>query len=247
GYAGKTEDADFDFEKGVIELLGDDWIATTLPAGPSNAPAPLLLVGSPKAPQLYHGLRLVASPAYLATFFPPDVPAPTRTESVVRGQTVATVALPPMPWYDGATGIVHFAQHRGYVAISTALPALAGFLDTNAVPALAGHPNFVELTRRVGGAGGGYFAYVDERRAAATRWKSLADSPQTLFEDRAWIALSPTALRLAAGVENWTNPKLLPPFERVSDYFGPRVTTGRSTSNALEFVTFRPSRSSSRP
>jgi hypothetical protein len=240
GYAGKTEDADFDFQKGVIDLLGDDWMTARVPTGVPKTFGNLMLVGSPKPQELLQGFRRVASPTYLATFFPPDSPAPQRWEQRVHGQQVTTVSMPPMPWLDGATGAVHFAQRHGYVAMATDLGALAGFLGTNPPPALAQQPNLRETARRAGGTGGGYFSYADEKPTAARFFAAFAKSSQALSEHVPWIAFSPTATRLVAGMEAWIEPGTVPPFSKVESHFGTRITTARMTPAGLEWTTFRP-------
>ncbi len=240
GYAGKTEDADFDFQKGVIELLGDDWMAASVPHGVPRTFGNLMLVGSPKPQELLQGFRRVASPTYLATFFPPDSPAPQRWEQLVQGQPVTTVAMPPMPWLEGATGAVHFAQRHGYVAMATDLGALAGFLGTNPPPALAQQPQLREGALRAGGTSGGYFSYADEKPTAARFFAAFARSSHALSEHVPWIAFSPTATRLVAGMEAWIEPGTVPPFSKVESHFGSRVTTARMTPAGLEWTTFRP-------
>jgi hypothetical protein len=240
GYAGKTEDADFDFQKSVIDLLGDDWMTARMPTGVPKAYGNLVLLGSPKPLELLQGFHRVASPTYLATFFPPDSPAPQRWEQLVQGQQVITVALPSMPWLDGATGAVHFAQRHGYVAMATDLSALAGFLGTNPPPALAQQPNLRESALRAGGTGGGYCSYADEKSTAARFFAAFASSSHALSEHVPWIAFSPTATRLVAGVEAWIEPRTVPPFSKVESHFSIRLTTGRMTPAGLEWTSFRP-------
>jgi|GEM_PF-3482287 len=240
GYAGKTEDADFDFQKGVIDLLGDDWVSASVPSGVPGTFKSLLLVGSPKPLELLEGFHRVVSPTYLATFFPPDSPAPLRTDHWVHGQRVTTLSLPPMPWLDGSTGAVHFAQRHGYLALATDLGALAGFLGTNPPPALAQQAGLRENALRAGGSSGGYFAYADERTTAARFFAALAQSSHTLSEHVPWIAFSPTATRFVAGIEAWIEPGTVPPFSQVESHFGTRITTARITSAGLEWTTFRP-------
>lgn len=241
GYAGKTEDADFDFQKGVIDLLGDDWITATVPTGQARSFGNLLVIGSPKAPELLSGLRLVASPTYLATFFPPDSPtAPQRSELRIQGQPVTSVSFPPLPWGDGATGAVHFAQKQGYVAFSTDLDAMSVFLATNPPPPLSERPGIRNGLSLAGGTAGGYVAYTDERPTAARFFGAFSRSAHALSEHLPWIALSPTATRFVAGMEGWIDPKQVPSFEKVAPHFGHRFTSGRMTPEGFEFTTFRP-------
>ncbi len=240
GYAGKTDDVDFDFQKGIIDPLGDDWMSITVPFGAPRTFGKLLLIGSPRAQELLHGLQLVASPTFLATFFPPDTAPPKRILHSVHGHPVTSIELPPMPWRDGATGAVHFASRDGYVAFSSKSETLAAFLATNPPPALATSPGFREAANHAGGTAGGYFAVADERQAAAQAFEELTRSPLALSEHLPWIAISPTTTRFITGIERWMDVSLLPPFEKVAPHFGIRITSGKSTSEGFEFTTFRP-------
>ncbi len=240
GYAGKTEDADFDFQKGVVEVVGDDWQKASVPSSAPGGFGHLFLIGSPRPAELLRGFVLVASPTYLATFFPPESPAPTRHRSTLLDQPVTTLGFPPMPWYDGATGVVHIAQAQGYLALATQTDVLAAFLATNPPPPLAASPAFQDAARRAGGTRGGYFAFADERHTAAEWFAAFNRSQHALSENYPWLAASPTAIRVVAALENWVDPKLLPPFDKVARHFGWRLTTGRSTPDGFAFSTFRP-------
>ena len=240
GYAGKTDDADFDFYKGIIDRLGDDWTWAKVPTQSPSGSASLLVVASPKAEELLHGVRLVASPTYLATFFPPDSPPPHRMQSTFQGHSITSIELPPMPWSHGATGAFHFAQRNGLVAFSSDLTALSGFLATNAPSPLAQHPAFREAARRVGGTDHGYFSFSDERPTGARLFEAFRRSPHALSQHFSWIAISPTATGIVIGLEDRLDGSLLPPFEAVATHFGPRFTSGRSTPDGLEWTTFRP-------
>jgi len=240
GYAGKTDDADFDFYKGIIDRLGNDWIWAKVPAAGPSGSASLLVVGSPKADELLHGVRLVASPTYLATFFPPDTPPPHRTQRTVQGQSVTSIELPPMPWSHGATGAFHFAERQGFVAFASDLTALSGFLAPHAPSSLAQHPAFRDAARRVGGTDHGYFGFSDERPTGARLFEAYRRSPHALSQHFSWIAISPTATGIMVGLEDRLDGSLLPPFEKVATHFGPRFTRGKSTPDALEWTTFRP-------
>ncbi len=154
GYAGKTEDADFDFQTGLIDLLGDDWMNATLPTGNPGSSANLVMIGSPKAENLFNGFRLVAAPTYLATFFPPSGASPRRADRLVEGQPIASVSLPPMPWGDGATGAVHFTHRGGHVAFSSDAGLIERLLAPASPKPLVQRPGMRDAILRAGGAGG---------------------------------------------------------------------------------------------
>lgn len=236
GYAGRTEDADFDFHSRVVQLLGDDLILASggiggppTPGGAtSNLPAGLLLLGSPRAPELAAGLRTVAAPSFLATFFPPDTPEPTRTQREVHGQVVTTVALPPMPWMDGRTGTLSIASSKGYSAVATEPAWMELFLATNMTTgSLHQRPGFLNAMAAAGGPGTGLVLYHDEQTAARNFFGATRGNPAFLDSLLQWIAFSDTATRLVSGVAAWLDFTALPAFETVAGHFGPCVQCGR--------------------
>lgn len=249
GYAGKTEDADFDFQKGLIDLLGNDWMHATLPTGNRGDSASLALIGSPNAADLFKAFRLVAAPTYLATFFPPGAPNPKRTDRLLEGRPITSIALPPMPWTDGSNGAVHvhFTHQDSHVGFSSDAGVIESLVSSPTRKPLAERPGLREAILQAGGGGNGYLAYTDERRTAAKFFRAFSRSSHALTERLPWIALSPTALRFVAGVESWIDPAQVPPFEQVAAHFGDRITSGKTTREGFEWTTFRPRPASAAP
>ncbi|MCC7375812.1 MAG: hypothetical protein IT581_14235 [Verrucomicrobiales bacterium] len=235
GYAGRTEDADFDFQARVVGLLGDDWIlASGLSGSPptaarsaTNLPGGLLLIGSPRAADLAAGLRTVASPSFLATFFPPDSPEPKRRESEFRGEKVTTVELPSIPWLDGRTGLLQIAASRGYCGMSTDPRWMETFLATNTTASLAAREDVRRAMALAGGAQSGLLMYHDESAAAAAFFGAARNGPAFLENLIRWVAFSDTATRLVSGFSAWLDFTTLPPFDTVASHFGPCVQCGR--------------------
>jgi hypothetical protein len=237
GYAGRTEDADFDFMERVVGLLGDDWI---LASGPTSAaatvsdpsetglPGGLLLIGSSRAAELAAGLRSVASPGFLATFFPPDSAEPTRLQAAIQGQAVTTVVLPAIPWLDGRTGLLQVAASQGYCGLGTERRWMERFLGTNTVAGLAARDDFQRALAMAGGSQTGLLLYHDEAAAAGSFFAAARGGPAFLESLLRWVTFSDTAIRLLSGVSGWLDFTVLPPFESVSTHFGPCVQCGRA-------------------
>ncbi|MBL9138124.1 MAG: hypothetical protein JNK85_19810 [Verrucomicrobiales bacterium] len=233
GYAGRTEDADFDFQARVVNLLGDDWMVASggvlaSGAAPSNLPPGILLLGSPRASELAAGLRTVASPSFLATFFPPDTPEPSRANLEVQGQTVTTVTLPPIPWLDGRTGVLSIASSKGYCGVATDAAWTEAFLAPQGKSAsLNDREDFRRAFISAGGPATGLTLYHDEQAAAREFFGAARRSPALLDDLLRWVAFSDTATRLVSGIGAWFDVAALPSFESVAHHFGPCVQCGR--------------------
>jgi hypothetical protein len=242
GYAGKTEDADFDFEKSIIGLLGDDWMSVTLPGSAPGAPDTLYLVGSEKADELAAGFKLVMAPTYLATFLPPSAPSPVREERDAAGHPVVSVSMPALPWpaAPGSTGAVHFASRHGYVALSTSLRAVEEFVTSEEAAPLFSTPRYQTAVAALGGAQSGYLAYRNELAIASRMFRDASRAPDFLEGTFRWAVFSETATRLVSALGGWMEFEKLPPFEAVARHFGIAVRKGEITSEGFTITTFRP-------
>lgn len=241
GYAGRTDDADFDFQKGIIQLLGDDWMTASFPREPGSAEvASLLLVGSPQPEKLLHGLRLIASPTYLSTFLPPDSPPPTRADHTLEGHPVVTVTMPPMPWWGGRTGIVHLTHRHGYVALTPSRAVLHRFLASTPAPSLASRPGVGEAAAGSGVADAGYFAFADERALTRRALGSPSGENDLLAPVLRWAALSETATRIVSGIAGWLDFSRLPGPEALAAHLGFSAQSGRAGREGITLTTFRP-------
>jgi hypothetical protein len=241
GYAGKTENADFDFEKQVIGLLGDDWLLAGFAADSGTETEHVLWVGSPQADQLAANLRLVASPTYLATFVPPAAPAPVREQWEVHGRPVVTIAFPALPFRSGATGAVHFASHAGGVAFSSSPARIESFLAPNSggTP-LSDRPDFKSAIAAVEGAAGGYLDYRNERESLRILFAGVDEQPSLLGEHLRWAAASETATRVVSAIARWTDTHRLPSFDQIERHLGIRVRCASLTPRGFTLTVFRP-------
>lgn len=245
GYAGRTEDADFDFEKGFIGRLGDDWVYASFPA---NTTPPsmdgLTAIGSEHPGELLHAVKLVAAPTYLATFLPPDAPAPIRENKQILGHNVIRLDLPalPWPWQEGATGLVYFATNPAYLGVTGTEEVMTRFLASTAGPSLQQRPEFIEAMKALNpGTATGHLSFRDERDAMG---RLLASSPSLpdVFEDfLRWAALSETATRVTSALVATIDLERLPPYDRISRYFGIRLRSANATPAGYKVRIFRSS------
>lgn len=248
-YAGRTEDADFRFDRDLVARLGDDWIAVTHPTEtPQTLGAGLLVLGTTNAPQIHHALTLVASPLYLATFTPPGTPPPSRSETQLHGRRVVSVGLPLLPWQSGPPRQLHLATRDHWVALAGTLATVDAFLaPSNAHPPLARAPAFQHAVRMAGGPGHGWLAYRLERETVRHFVDRLRQSPEALQEALAWAAVSETATRAVAGLAGWIDLSRLPAFDTLARHFQFSVETLRAEPDTLSLVTFRPPAPTSPP
>lgn len=241
-YAGRTEDADFSFDRDLVGRLGDDWMAVSYPAdNPDALDQAMLVHGSTNAAPLSHAFGLVASPTYLATFTPPGTPAPARSERTVSGFPVLTIGLPKLPWQDSLPQEVHLAARDRWVALAGSMDVMKTLLAP--IPTrtpLASVPAFQDALHRVGGGGHGWLAYRLERETARYFLERVRTRPATLQSALEWAAFSDFSTRLAAGLVSWVDPGLIPGFDRIARYFDFSVEGGRVDPEALTLTTFRP-------
>ena len=242
-YAGRTEDVDFNFDRGLMAQLGNDWIATSRQVADTNVfGAGLIVHATTNAAVVHHALTLVASPAYLATFLPPDAPPPPRRQKSMAGGLVVSVGLPPFPWQDGTQHMLHLARRDDLVGMAGSERTIETFLTvTNAPSPLASAEAFTNALARAGGAQGGWVAYTHERETARHAFDLLGRSQGTLEESLRWTTFSDITTRAAAALLTWVPIDLLPAFDRVAEHFRFRVESGRALPDGLVLTTFRPS------
>ncbi len=241
GYAGRTEDPDFDFEKQFLHLLGDDWVALTARVPATNLlTAELLLHGTTNATRVRTGLTQILAPTYLATFVPPDDPAPKRTLQTVAGHPLVSVEWPPIPWI--GPGQYHFGQRGDWIAASGSRALIESFLagPPNVARPLLQRPGVEAAIEAAGGAGGGWFVYDLERVTLREWFESVARSPEPSASLQRWASLTEPTTRALAAAFAWLDLRLLPPFGGVERHFRFRVTSGGATPEALHWTTFRP-------
>jgi hypothetical protein len=241
-YAGRTEDVDFNFDKGLIARLGDDWIAVSRHVASTNEfGADLLVHGSPQAADIHHALTLIASPTYLSTFLPPGAPAPRRTVRTVAGSQVVAVELPPLPWQTGPARLLHLGSRDQWVGMAGMGSTIDRFLSTTNTPApLAQSPEFLHALARVGGPDGGWVAYSHERQSARHAFDLMKRGGEPLEDLFRWAAFSELATRAVTAAVSWIDLTQWPAFDPVARHFRYRVEAGRNRPEGWVLTTFRP-------
>lgn len=239
GYAGRTEDPDFDLEKRVIARLGDDWILADV--GLADTPsrtAPVLAAASSRPEDLVEALRLVAAPSYLTTFLPPESPPPRREDHAIHGRRLVTIAFPAIPGLETQPGSVHFTAARGHVLFSTDRRLLERLVSsTNRLPAAPG-----ALAPIPGDSTGVLLHVTDDRTLMRALFASLAGGPEqgSGVGGLIWGALPPLLKHGLAGMQDWMDPATLPPFTEVAHHFGQRVDRIGVSDSEIRITSFRP-------
>jgi len=234
--AARQKDPDFDIKKNLFGNLGDDVInyekapRGATPAELSAAPS-LWLLGSPKAEQLAAALKylfLIASQA-----------GGTPAEREFLGHKIYSVPVVPLPFgLSGPTpspgGSLSYAACGGYVALSTDPALIEEYIRSSNTPPkpLRESAGLGDAAARAGGLSTGWFGF--ENQAATSR---------AAFESLRGAGTNAPALNnplLPAGVRDWADFSLLPPFDKIARYFHFTVLTGNASAEGLMFQFFSP-------
>jgi hypothetical protein len=242
----KEKEPKFDLRKFLIGNLGDDFISyEKAPRGSTplelQNPPSLLLVGSPKPADLAAALKS------LLVIFPQG---DTITEREFLGRKIFSVPMPtppmglPGPTRPSASAMLNVAASGGYVAISTDTAMLEEYLrstDTQG-KALRETVGLAEAAQKAGGMGTGWFGYENQAetmRATFDAWKrsGASSSASSAANPLASLVPMPTPLKT---MQEWMDFSLLPPFEKVSKYFGFSVYAVSANGEGLSYKLFSP-------
>lgn len=239
--AAKEKDPSFDINKNLFGNLGDDLIsyekaprgttAEDLKAAPS-----LFLIGSPRPDQLASALKSVL------VFINQQGGSPTEREFL--GRKIYSVPLPAVPLPGGQPGApraLSYAASGGYVAISTDPSILEEYLRSGEGDhkSLRETSGLTDAIAKVGGSSTGWLGYENQTETTRAAFEAL----------RKGSATNTTASALAPGISSfgaqdsfkeWMDFSLLPPFEKISKYFGFSVYAGSSSTDGLIFKMFAP-------
>lgn len=239
--AGKDKDPNFDFRKQLLENLGDDVIKyekapRTSSAEDYNSPPAVTLVGARNAEQLAASLKAVTS------IFPPSMVKYNEREFLGRRVYSFTMPTPA----EGAPRPLSYAASGGYVAFSTDVAALEEYLRSGEgnVKQLRAFPGLNEAAQKVGGTANGYFSFENQTETARAAFEAGRKNPKAAAD---LLGTSQLSTLMGAGnggeskgVSEWFDPSLLPPFERVSKYFGFNVSAIDVSPGAITFKVFTP-------
>jgi hypothetical protein len=240
--AGKDKDPNFDFRKQLLANLGDDVITyqkapRTHTAEDLNSPPSITLVGAKDAEQLATSLKAVTS------IFPPAMIKYREREFL--GRTIYSVTLPNAARGEGGARPLSYAASGGYVAFSTDPAALEEYLRSGEgnVKPLREIPGLNDAAQKVGGAGGGYFSYENRLETARAAFETAKKDPEAVTDLLGTGRLSMLFGSAAGGDKGageWFDFTLLPPFDRVSKYFGFDVGAIGVSPSAITFKVFTP-------
>jgi hypothetical protein len=242
----RQTDPGFDLKKTLLASLGDDIIGYE--KGPrGNTPAELqsrpfiLLLGSTNAEQLAVALKR------LFVIFPQgDAPA----EREFLGRKIFSVPLPPLPFrLSGpsratAPRTLNCAASGGYVAMSTDVPLLEEYLRSSDTPAkaLREKPGLLEAAQQVGGMGTGCFGYENEADAMRAAFETAKNDPGASTNGIGPVLFPglPGINGPEGSLNEWMDFSLLPPFEKVAQYFPSTVYGGSANVDGVALKLFVP-------
>jgi hypothetical protein len=237
--AGKDKDPNFDFRKQLLANLGDDIISYEKnPRGRTKedleSPPSLTLVGAKNAEQLAASLRAITS------IFPPSMVKYNEREFL--GRKVYSMTLPNSA---GTSKPLSYAASGGYVAFSSDVATLEEYLrsgEGNLKP-LREFPGLNEAVQKVGGTGHGYFSFKNQNETARAAFEAARKDPKA---GEALLGGGPLSMLLGltggqgAGISEWMDFSLLPPYDQVSKYFHFNVSAIDVAPNAIHFRIFSP-------
>ena len=237
--AGKDKDPNFDFRKQLLANLGDDIIKyekapRTSSAEDYESPPAVTLVGAKNAEQLASSLKAITS------IFPPTMVKYNEREFL--GRRVYSITWPSQN--ANPSRPLHYAASGGYVAFSSDIAALEEFLrsgegNTKSLREFAG---LNEAAQKVGGSANGYFSFENKNETARAALEAAKKNPKAasgLFGMGQLSSIIGTSGD-SKGLTDWFDFSLLPPYERVSKYFGFDVSAINVSPGGMTFKIFTP-------
>ncbi len=236
----------FDLRNTLITNLGDDFIQyeksprENTPAELASPPS-ILLIGSP-APDM-----LAAALKGLFVIFPEG---DTMTEREFLGRKIISVPLPDLPVaIPGAPRALirrnlNFAAGASYVALSTDPSILEEYLRSSdsLAKGLREKAGVLEAAQKVGGPGTSFFAYDNQEELMRTVFDTVKKDPAAVS---GISGLSPLPGLPGLGgsdknAKSWMDASLLPPFDKVSQYFFFTVYGASANTDSLTLKFFTP-------
>lgn len=247
--AAKEKDPDFDLNKNFFGNLGDDMISyEKAPRGTSlpelNSPPSLFLLGSPNPDQI------VAAFKYILMLTNPQGTAPKEREFL--GRKIYTAPMPGAAAALGAGGspgrgprTLSYAASSGYVAFSTDASMIEEYLRSgdSQQKALRETPGLTDAIAKAGGSSTGMLSYENQVETTRAEFEALRNSAASTSEG------SPSAAAMMLGLGSLPNAgsfkdlmdfSLLPPFDKISKYFGFSVYTLSSTPDGMLLKMYEP-------
>jgi hypothetical protein len=244
--AAKEKDPDFDLTKNLFGNLGDDFISyEKAPRGTSAAelksPPSLFLIGSPNPDQIvgaFKYLLLLASP----TGGPPQ-------EREFLGRKIYTASMPGAAAAFGANTsggarTLSYAASSDYVALSSDASMIEEYLRSSdsEQKALRETPGLTDAIAKAGGASTGMLGYENQADSARATFDSLRNSAPKSENTpgTAGMVFGMSSVPGTGMFKDWMDFSLLPPFDKISKYFGISVYTVSSTPDGILLKMYEP-------
>lgn len=240
----KEKDPAFDFKKNLVGNLGDDVISyEKAPRGTAiedlNSAPTLTLLASANAEQLLQGLRSAL------IMLPPPFNTAAVKDREFQGRKIYSLPLPAMPTGDNAKPVersLHFAVSGGYLAFTTDAAMIEEYLrsgETKPKP-LAEKAGLAEASQQVGGMATGLFGYQNDAENMHVLLEVLRSNTDLFTKALAFSPLAPKTGDADKALKEWLDFSLLPPFDKISKYFGITVYTGRVSKEGYTLKMFTP-------
>jgi hypothetical protein len=244
--AAKEKDPDFDMNKNFFGNLGDDMISyEKTPRGTTvaelNSAPSLILIGSPNPD------KLVSAFQYILLLTNPQGAAPKDREFL--GRKIYTAPLPgPGGFGQNASGStaprsLNYAASSTYVAISTDASMIEEYLRSgdSQQKALRDTAGLTDAIAKAGGSSTGLLGYENQAETTRVVFEALRNSAATSSTGNpAMTMLGLGSLPNAGTFKDWMDFSLLPPFDKISKYFGFNVYTVSSTADGVVLKMYAP-------
>jgi hypothetical protein len=245
--AAKEKDPDFDMNKNFFGNLGDDMISyEKAPKGATmadlSAPPSIFLLGSPNPDQIVGAFK------YLVLLVNPQGGDPKEREFL--GHKIYTAALPgaaafgqTAPGGESSPRSLSYAASSGYVAISTDASMIEEYFRSSdsQQKALRDTPGLTDAIAKAGGSSTGWLGYENQAETTRAVFEALRNgSSSNSSGSAAAMMLGMSGLPNANAFKEWMDFSLLPPFDKVSKYFGFNVHTVSSTPDGVLLKMYAP-------
>ncbi|MBL9168981.1 MAG: hypothetical protein JNN07_14670 [Verrucomicrobiales bacterium] len=231
---GKEKDPNFDLRKNLIGNLGDDYISY------SKAPAEKTLAGLASGPSIHligarNADQLMAALKTLTAFMPAQA---GKREREFLGRQVFSLNV------SGSKQSLSFVSSGGYLVIANEDGILEEYLRSSEQKSkpLSAAPGLTEDAQKVRGTSTGSFGYANLKESARLQFEVFKKESGTLAN---LLAGAPLASRLgldedSSALKSWVDFSLLPPFDKVAQYFHHSVYTWAFTPAGIELRSFTP-------
>jgi len=247
--AAKEKDPDFDMNKNFFGNLGDDIVTyEKAPKGTTLAelrdPPSLFLLGSPNPDQIVSAFK------YLLLLVNPQGATPKEREFL--GHKIYTASMPGAGGGFGSNPsgaessgrTLSYAASSGYVAISTDASMIEEYFraSDSQQKALRETAGLTDAIAKAGGASTGWLGYENQAETTRAVFEALRTgaSSDSSGGNTAAMMLGLGSLPSANTFKDWMDFSLLPPFDKVSKYFGFNVYTIGSTPDGVLMKMYAP-------